>query len=200
MQPVQQQIQQQPIAAQDGPPVLPNLSPQEQAEMNRMIQQSCAEAGIPASNPAPQGDLYARIGAPPFPLNLVPEQAMKGFIKGARDRKPIAPKPQSFGSWHGDMAGPVASGLPTALPAAGFRSYSQMGNGFKKYSRVPAQLSHKHQSSHSHKSHSSIAHSVPKVNRGIARRPKSESPSISMAQVTVYEYPPYHSDLHLDAR
>lgn len=54
------------------------------------------------------------IGPPPFPLNLLPEDALKDFIRGSR-RQAGAP-PQSFGSWHRQSTN-------SHWPPAGFHSY-----------------------------------------------------------------------------
>jgi|GEM_PF-4846009 len=67
-------------------------------------------------------------GPAPFPLNLLPQQALKGLIAGGK-RTPIATKPVGFGSWHSLNQGQGAAGGATgrfaraALPPAGFVSH-----------------------------------------------------------------------------
>lgn len=63
-------------------------------------------------------------GPAPFPLNLLPQQALKGLIAGSK-RTPIATRPVGFGSWHSIAQGQGAgSGVArAALPPAGFVSH-----------------------------------------------------------------------------
>lgn len=169
----QQQMMQQQMAVQapiEPPLAPPNLNPQQQAEMNRLIQAACTRAsGGGNMNFSPsllqqnmmqqqqgQGDLYQRVGPPPFPLSLIPEPALKEFVRGGKTQRSsvaAAAHPSGFGAWHG--SGGMGSGATTtgsaisqALPKSGFRSYSQSVNGFKSYSRMPSSLSVKH---HAHK-------------------------------------------------
>ncbi|MBX9772029.1 MAG: hypothetical protein K2X29_11695 [Candidatus Obscuribacterales bacterium] len=63
-------------------------------------------------------------GPAPFPLNLIPQQSLKGLFSGGR-RAPIATKPVSFGSWHSLVQGQgsARSVARAALPSAGFVSH-----------------------------------------------------------------------------
>lgn len=168
-----QMMQQQQMAVQapiEPPLAPPNLNPQQQAEMNRLIQAACTRAnGGGNMNFSPsllqqnmmqqqqgQGDLYQRVGPPPFPLSLIPEPALKDFVRGGKTQRSsiaAAAQPAGFGAWHGSGgmgAGATTTGsaISQALPRGGFRSYSQSVNGFKSYSRMPSSLSVKH---HAHK-------------------------------------------------
>lgn len=58
-------------------------------------------------------------GPPPFPLNLLPPEALNELVGRNRHRARCDAPPQYFGSWHH----PVAQAA-TNLPQAGFRSYS----------------------------------------------------------------------------
>lgn len=63
-------------------------------------------------------------GPAPFPLNLLPQQALKSLITGGK-RTPIATNPARFGSWRNAIQGQgvVASAARAALPPAGFVSH-----------------------------------------------------------------------------
>jgi hypothetical protein len=115
-----------------------------------------------------QGDLYQRIGPPPFPLSLIPEPALKDFVRGGKTQRSTvaaAPAPAGFGAWHGSGgmgtgATTTGSAISQALPRAGFRSYSQSMsvNGFKSYSRMPTSLSVRHHHAHKGGQGHSAAH------------------------------------------
>lgn len=183
-QQMQQQMMEQQMAVQppiEAPLAPPNLSPQQQAEMNRLIQAACTRAngGMQGMNFSPsllqqnmmqqqgqqqgQGDLYQRIGPPPFPLSLIPEPALKDFVRGGKTQRSsvAATAPSGFGAWHGSGgmgtgATTTGSAISQTLPRAGFRSYSQSMsvNGFKSYSRMPstslAVRHHAHKGGHAH--------------------------------------------------
>jgi hypothetical protein len=118
----------------------PHLSPQEQLEMNKLVESACLQQGVnPYAAPQPTASLYQRVGPPPFPLSLIPEDTMQGFLKGARERKsPIAGSNLAAAS---GGAG-VGMGGKQPLPAGGFHTYmAQTSNqGFGNYSRLPTAM------------------------------------------------------------
>ncbi|MBX9667277.1 MAG: hypothetical protein K2X93_06645 [Candidatus Obscuribacterales bacterium] len=116
----------------DEPMPPQRLSPQEQLEMNKLVETACLQNGVNPNAVGPAAnDLYARIGPPPFPLSLIPGDAMKGFIKGARNRKSAIPgqAPMSFSNDH----------TSANLPSGGFRSYLRTSaSGYTNFSRMPS--------------------------------------------------------------
>lgn len=224
-QQMQQQMMQQQMAVQapiEAPLAPPNLSPQQQAEMNRLIQAACTRAngGIPGMNFSPsllqqnmmqqqqqgQGDLYQRIGPPPFPLSLIPEPALKDFVRGGKTQKSsvaaAAAHPGGFGAWHGAGMGMGAtttgSAISQSLPRAGFRSYSQSMsvNGFKSYSRMPstslAVRHHAHKGGHAH----SAAHAKHSAAASGNHGPTHGPTQIASTAPQTKMYAPYESHVN----
>ena len=181
-----------PVAAPQQEPLSPpNLTAQEQAEMNKLIQLSCAQSGL---GQKPQGDMYSRVGPPPFPLSLLPEAQLKDFIRGGR-KQTLATSPQGFGSWHGSQqSGPVAN----ALPRSGFKSYAGSIQGFGSYGKPhSAPVVHKvaHLPTNQHQVKKSMAHHIAHTPHAAPSSPSSSS----VAQTPVLTYPPYESNLHIGA-
>lgn len=125
------------------------FSPDEQAIIDRMVQNtrnhSVDDTGAGNFSAAPQGGA----GPAPFPLSLLPQDALKQLIAGGRSgvRRSVADAPPAyFGSWHGQTS--LAN-----LPAAGFHSNLQgrepHGSNFTQYasSPRPAAPLHKHRAS-----------------------------------------------------
>lgn len=139
-----------PPVMQDPPIQPPRLSPQEQLEMNKLVESACVQQGINpnAVGSAASPDLYSRVGAPPFPLSLIPEPMMKDFLKGARaKRSAIAGSNLAMGSGGGvGMGGGIGGpGHSAPLPTAGFRSYlhgaqSTQAVGQMNFSRLPTAM------------------------------------------------------------
>lgn len=199
MQPQMQSSMQfsQPMAFQappEPPMQPPHLSPQEQLEMNKLVESACLQQGInPYAAPQPTTSLYQRVGPPPFPLSLIPEDTMKGFLKGARDRKsPIAGSNLAAASGGG---GGVGMGGKQPLPAGGFHTYmAQTSNqGFGNYSRLPTAMPvSKHPVQTAAKAH---AHHAP-----VKKVANTTAPNFSVRPETpknqVLVYPPYRSQVN----
>ncbi|MBX9879876.1 MAG: hypothetical protein K2Y22_15570 [Candidatus Obscuribacterales bacterium] len=81
-------------------------------------------------------------GPAPFPLNLLPQQALKGLIAGSK-RTPIATRPVGFGSWHNLAQGGASTAARAALQPAGFVSHmrnaavSRAAGFATRYTHVP---------------------------------------------------------------
>lgn len=137
------------------PPVeAPVLSPEEQAILEQMVEQSLPQA----SNAAVNGNAQSYAGNPDngtgpssFPFNILPTQAMQS---GRSGRRPLAPAAR-FGSWHapGSYAntyGPSQYSGAVGLPQAGFHTYLQQRrvvayNAFQvrpTYQHVPTRVGH----------------------------------------------------------
>ncbi len=168
---------------QNDEPLPPQrLSPQEQLEMNKLVETACIQNGVNPNVVGPgASDLYARIGPPPFPLSLIPEDAMKGFLKGARNRKSAIPgqAPMSFSNDH----------TSANLPAGGFRSYLRSTtNGYTNFSRMPAaypQNIHPISQNGLHRGKTQPNHGTKKNNAGFQ--------SVKNEAMT---YPPYKSQMN----
>src|SRR5262249_1963539 len=113
----------------------PVLTPDEQSMLDELVLlnrpgKSAGFQDLPGSSanspesfeamPAPAQPIettHARpdIGPPPFPLNLLPEDQLKEFIRGRRNNQVAAP-PSYFGSWHKQST--IAN-----LPPSGFHSF-----------------------------------------------------------------------------
>ena len=121
-------------------------SPEEQAEISRMVQQINPQTFEEQQAPQRTGTA----GPPPFPLNLLPEQSLKQLL-GAKGAPPagaaatasaprvspprkISAPPAFFGSWHGSM--PSAKAAPaTHLASSGFQTHMR-SKGFAAPMRV----------------------------------------------------------------
>lgn len=81
-------------------------------------------------------------GPAPFPLNLLPQQALKGLIAGSK-RTSIATRPVGFGSWHNVAQGGATTAARAALQPAGFVSHmrnaavSRAAGFATRYTHVP---------------------------------------------------------------
>lgn len=196
------QFAQQAPVAPPAPMQPPRLSPQEQLEMNKLVDNACIENGInPHATGAAADSLYARVGAPPFPLSLIPEDTMKGFLKGARTRKsPIEGSNLSMASGGGVGSGVGMGGGGGRLPAAGFHSYMQTSSqGYGNYSRIPTAMPI---SKHAVQPHGvSKAHHPVKAVKKTATVAHQASAHVSPASTRVEApkeqvlvYPPYRSN------
>jgi hypothetical protein len=193
--------QQQFSPAPQAPVQPPRLSPQEQLEMNKLVDSACLEQGINPHAPGIQGnpDLYSRVGPPPFPLSLIPEDTMKGFLKGARNRKsPIAGSGLSMAS-----GGGVGMGSTQHLPAAGFHTYMAQtsSQGFGNYSRLPTAMPVSKHPVHQpgravhHPQHQTKKISSAPTNLSI--RPETPKTQVQAQQTQqVLTYPPYRSQVN----
>lgn len=127
----------------------------------------------PPSHPA-VGRQHRDIGPPPFPLNLLPEDALKDFVRGGARCQADAP-PAYFGSWHSQ------SNL-SCLPPAGFHSFiparRTLGSTYSRYAPVARSLAP-----------ASRAGTACRPGRAPLRWPEASGPRLSSAQVLVY--PPY---------
>ncbi len=191
-----------PAMMQEPPMQPPHLSPQEQLEMNKLVENACIQQGINpnATGAAASPDLYSRVGAPPFPLSLIPEPMLKDFIKGARSKKSaIAGSNLAMGSGGGavGMGGGIGGAAHSApLPRAGFHSYvhgaqTTSSVGQQNFTRLPVTMPIAKQNPHPQtKSHhfvapkKSVAQQVP-VQHTEAPKPQQ-----------VMTYPPYRSQVN----
>lgn len=189
----------QPTAFQappEPPMGAPRLSPQEQLEMNKLVETACLQQGVnPYASQQPQQSLYQRVGPPPFPLSLIPEDTMKGFLKGARDRKsPIAGSNLAAASGGSG----VGMGGKQPLPAGGFHTYmAQTSNqGFGNFSRLPTAMPlSKHPVQAAAKAHPHHAAPVKKVaNTTVCAPNLTARPEAPKNQILVY--PPYRSQVN----
>jgi len=196
--------QQQFSQAPEAPLQAPRLSPQEQLEMNKLVDNACLENGVnpnavgQAANPG----LYSRIGPPPFPLSLIPEDTMKDFLKGARSRKSaVAGSSLAMGSGGGSLGTGGSSG---ALPQGGFRSYLHGGGGatpattttsqgFGNFSRLPTAVP---LSKHPVQPHTSKAHPVKKSSPAHVSMQHDAAPKAPAQTNQVLVYPPYRSHVN----
>ncbi len=206
MQPPAPQVQPQfsaaPPVMQEAPLQPPRLSPQEQLEMNKLVENACIQQGINpnAVGTAANPDLYSRVGAPPFPLSLIPEPMMKDFLKGARSKKSaIAGSNLAMTSGGGvGMGGGIGGpGHSAPLPSAGFRSYlhgaqsTQAVVGQTNFSRLPTAMPIAN-----HNPHPAVKaqphHVAPKKApvQQVSATPEAPKPQ----QVMVY--PPYRSQVN----
>lgn len=190
-----------PPIMQEAPLQAPRLSPQEQLEMNKLVDNACIQQGINpnAVGSAANPDLYSRVGAPPFPLSLIPEPMMKDFLKGARSKKSaIAGSNLAMTSGGGvGMGGGIGGpGHSAPLPSAGFRSYlhgaqSTQAVGQTNFSRLPTAMPIA-----SHNPHPAVKaqphHVAPKKApvQQVSATPEAPKPQ----QVMVY--PPYRSQVN----
>lgn len=189
---------------QDAPIQPPRLSPQEQLEMNKLVESACIQQGINpnAVGSAASPDLYERVGAPPFPLSLIPEPIMKDFIKGARTKKSaIAGSNLAMTSGGGvGMGGGIGGpGHSAPLPTAGFRSYvhgaqSTQAVGQMNFSRLPTAMpiaKHPHPAAKAHPQHP-VASKKPPVHQQQLSLQNPETPKPQQVMV----YPPYRSQVN----
>lgn len=198
------------VAKELGKLEAPNLSTQERAQLDRLAKVLFLRDNL---NKHPQGGFhspldsnmsarqrvdqaYSKHGPPPFPLNLIPEPAMKDFLSRARNRKSmIRNYPGAFAS------------RPSNLQHSGFQSYAKTmkTGGFTSYSKAATNFSHHYASGHSASSfHSNITHGKPhhvahsshsshkshshKVSHSVAH-----APVIHKAHAKVATYGPYGS-------
>jgi hypothetical protein len=123
-------------------------------------------------------------GPPPFPLNLLPEDSLRRFVRGMACSRVAAPKVY-FGCWHND-------GHLAALPSGGFQNYSNRlaaGSTAAKHQR-PAAL---HSAAGMPRTHS-LGATAPVVgnvqrNANFSRR-NSSAPRPQEPKTAIY--PPYH--------
>lgn len=114
-----QAMQQAPIAAYAAQQARPFVSPENKAKLDRLLQQvtgnqmgAISEQALDEDSASGFSEPKRELSAPPFPLNMVPPQMLKQFIKSAA--KPTTNGPRaSFGSWR-EQVGPAR---------ASFRSY-----------------------------------------------------------------------------
>lgn len=183
----------------------PNLSGEERAQLDRLAKVLFLREDL---NKHPQGSFhspmdsslsarqrvdqaYSKNGPPPFPLNLIPEPAMKDFLSKARNRKSmIRNYPGAFAA------------RPSNLQHSGFQSYAKTmkTGGFTSYSKSATNFSHGYASSHSGSHyHSNITHGkphhAPKSHKVASSKSHSVShtPVIHKAQARVATYGPYGS-------
>ena len=146
---------------------------------------------------------YSRVGPPPFPLNLIPEPAMKDFLSRARNRKSMirsypgafAGRPSSnlghsgFQSYSRKLNGGSGFTSYAKSGGSGFTSYAKHANSFSQHysQRAGHNRSFMHHSSHHHAPakhhHASIHHSV------------HQQPVIHKAHAKVAKYGPYGSSM-----
>ncbi|MDZ4836006.1 MAG: hypothetical protein SGJ27_19690 [Candidatus Melainabacteria bacterium] len=210
MQPRMQPPAQMPQAFAQAPAVMqdepvshpPRLSPQEQLEMNKLVENACIQQGINptavGSNASP--DLYSRVGAPPFPLSLIPEPMMKDFLKGARAKKSaIAGSNLAMGSGGGvGMGGGIGGpGHSNPLPTAGFRSYLHGAQSTSAVGQVNFQRISTAMPIAKHNPHPAVKpqphHVAPKK---AAVQPMSVQNHEAPKQQQIMTYPPYRSQVN----
>lgn len=187
----------------------PNLSQEERAQLDRLARvlflrnnlnqgtgsgsgsyHSPLDSNISARQRVDQA--YSKNGPPPFPLNLVPEPAMKDFLSQARNRKSmISSYPGSFGARQGGPSGGAGfQSYAKQMKTGGFGSYAKQANAFSHGYASAHKAAHYHSNITRGGGHSQVpAHSV--VNRNV---PVSHvQPVIQQAQARVATYAPYSS-------
>ncbi|MBI1272186.1 hypothetical protein GC174_17295 [bacterium] len=191
----------------------PHLSQEERAQLDRLarvlflrnnLNQGTGSGAGPGSYHSPLDSeisarqrvdqAYSKNGPPPFPLNLVPEPAMKDFLSQARNRKSmISSYPGAFGARQGGPSGGAGfQSYAKQLKTGGFGSYSKQANAFSHGYASAHKTAHHHTNitrggghNHGHSvSHSAIGHNVPVSH---------VQPVIHQAQARVATYAPYSS-------
>lgn len=187
----------------------PNLSQEERAQLDRLARvlflrnnlnqgqaagsyHSPLDSEISARQRVDQA--YSKNGPPPFPLNLVPEPAMKDFLSQARNRKSmISSYPGAFGARQGGPSGGAGfHSYANQMKTGGFGSYARQANAFSHGYASNHKTAHHHTNitrggghNHGHSSsHSAIGHNVPVSH---------VQPVIQQAQARVATYAPYSS-------
>lgn len=198
-----QQFSAAPPIMQEPPIQPPRLSPQEQLEMNKLVDNACMQQGInpQAVGTAASPDLYSRVGAPPFPLSLIPEPMMKDFLKGARSKKSaIAGSNLAMASGGGvGMGGGIGGpGHSNPLPTAGFRSYlhgaqSTQAVGQMNFSRLPTAMPQMPIAKHNPHPAAKAHHAAPK--KAPAQQLSIQTPEAPKPQQALV-YPPYRSQVN----
>lgn len=187
-----QQMQQQQSFQQSVPMQLqpPKLTLQQQVQLDRMVEQNQPQfrmnangevPGSPFSNqaamPTPEADAGAGAGSAPFPLNMLPMQA----LMAGRHKANVAQA--RFGSWHGNPN----------LPRSGFQSWLPVRTPTHyEYSRAPMPTSTPKRKLVSKKpaaaSHQTVAHSTPQhsMPSHVVRPMLASYPSFTSARGTAY--------------
>lgn len=187
----------------------PNLSQEERAQLDRLARvlflrnnlnqgqgagpgsyHSPLDSEISARQRVDQA--YSKNGPPPFPLNLVPEPAMKDFLSQARNRKSmISSYPGAFGARQaGPSGGAGFQSYAKQLKTGGFGSYAKQANAFSHGYASAHRTAHHHTNitrggGHSQiQAHHSVGHNVPVSH---------VQPVIQQAQARVATYAPYSS-------
>jgi hypothetical protein len=94
-------------------------------------QQAIAELSVGENEQSPEREFGTMnsAGPPPFPLNLLPEETLKNFVRGLGPTHTSTPRVY-FGSWH-------RSATMSTLPPGGFKNYSLSTSQRRRSFAVP---------------------------------------------------------------
>lgn len=136
---------------------------------------------------------YAKNGPPPFPLNLIPEPAMKDFLSKARNRKSVIRSyPNAFAKKPGTKSGAGFQSFAKNMRHGGFTSYSRYAINFShNYSKAPrSHITHSRSSqihTVSHKPRTTVKYQASRSSQGFTPQ------VVHKAHAKVATYGPYGS-------
>lgn len=151
----------------------PQMTAQQQAELAKMarvlflknkLNQKSIHSPLDSKLSARQrvDRAYSKNGPPPFPLNLVPEPAMKDFLSRARNRKSmIKSYPSAFARKKSNLSHSGFHSYAKTLGHGGFTSYSKSATNFSHhYSRSSGYSHNHHPKTHIHHKTKHVSHKV----------------------------------------